>query len=65
MQSTTVVQPTCVVCQMPIDEKPVNGVVAWPVDKDGPKHWKCFMMREYHSVECPTCKGVGRIYDKQ
>jgi hypothetical protein len=40
---TTAVPPVCVVCRLPIEPKPdALGIVAWPVDNQGPKHWGCW-----------------------
>lgn len=66
IHKTSDVPPTCVVCHQSIEKVPdENGIIAWPVDSQGPKHWDCWKLkRDYRSVECPTCKGAGRIYDK-
>lgn len=66
IQQTTSVPPTCVVCRLPIEPKPdALNIIWWPVDNHGPKHWECWTRYgKQQSVECPVCKGVGRIHDK-
>jgi len=33
----------CVVCHLPIEKKPdAFGVISWPCDNQGPKHWDCW-----------------------